>query len=169
MPVRIIATYEQPVEHFGEISGDTYYVSPGVTVKVECGPDTIAAAMTALDWAVAEVKAELAAADPMCKGFVYWPENSHSDSLILEFFTKNAWRPDTLTPEELRLDSEPLTIDPRPKPVRAWVRFGPKPLLVDAVAVRWTADAVGVVFSIRETEYRAWVWASAVTPVRRTP
>ncbi len=43
----------------------------------------------------------LAAADPMCKGFVYWPENSHSDSLILEFFTKNAWKPDTLTPEEL--------------------------------------------------------------------
>jgi hypothetical protein len=37
----------------------------------------------------------------MCKGFVYWPENSHSDSLILEFFTKNAWKPDTLTPEEL--------------------------------------------------------------------
>ena len=65
MPVRIIATYNQPVEQFGEISGDTYYVSPGVTVEVECGPDTIAAAMTALDWAVAEVKAELAAADPM--------------------------------------------------------------------------------------------------------
>lgn len=43
----------------------------------------------------------IAAADPMCKGFVYWPENSHSDSLILEFFTKNAWQPDTLTPEEL--------------------------------------------------------------------
>ena len=43
----------------------------------------------------------VAAADPMCKGFVYWPENSHSDSLILEFFTKNAWKPDTLTPEEL--------------------------------------------------------------------
>ncbi len=43
----------------------------------------------------------IAAADPMCKGFVYWPENSHSDSLILEFFTKNAWQPDTLTPEAL--------------------------------------------------------------------
>ncbi len=43
----------------------------------------------------------LAAADPMCKGFVYWPENSHSDPLVLEFFTRNAWRPDTLTPEEL--------------------------------------------------------------------
>ncbi|MDD4017293.1 MAG: alpha-N-acetylglucosaminidase TIM-barrel domain-containing protein [Kiritimatiellae bacterium] len=43
----------------------------------------------------------IAAADPMCKGFVYWPENSHSDSLMLEFFTRNAWRPDTLTPEAL--------------------------------------------------------------------
>ena len=43
----------------------------------------------------------VAAADPLCKGFVYWPETSHSDSLMLEFFTKNAWRPDTLKPEEL--------------------------------------------------------------------
>jgi hypothetical protein len=43
----------------------------------------------------------VAAADPLCKGFVYWPENSHSDSLMLEFFTKNAWQPDTLTPEAL--------------------------------------------------------------------
>ena len=43
----------------------------------------------------------VAAADPMCKGFVYWPETSHSDSLMLEFFTKNAWRPDTLTPETM--------------------------------------------------------------------
>ena len=43
----------------------------------------------------------VAAADPLCRGFVYWPETSHSDSLILEFFTKNAWRPDALTPEAL--------------------------------------------------------------------
>jgi len=43
----------------------------------------------------------IAAADPMCKGFVYWPETSHSDILMLAFFTKNAWRPDTLTPEAL--------------------------------------------------------------------
>lgn len=42
-----------------------------------------------------------AAADPLCKGFVYWPENSHSDPLMLEFFAKNAWRPETLTPEAL--------------------------------------------------------------------
>lgn len=71
----------------------------------------------------------------------------------------------SLTPEELRLDTELLTVDPRPKRVRAWVRFGSKPVRVDAVAQRWTSEAVGIVFSIRETEYRAWVWASAVTPV----
>ena len=88
---------------------------------------------------------------------------------ILEQAVVSAGPLQSLTREELRLDSEPVTIDPRPKPVRAWVRFGLKPALVDAVAVRWTADAVGVVFSIRGTEYRAWVWASAVTPVRRPP
>lgn len=88
---------------------------------------------------------------------------------ILEQAVVSAGPLQSLTPEELRLDSGPVTIDPRPKPVRAWVRFGLKPALVDAVAARWTADAVGVVFSIRGTEYRAWVWASAVTPVQRTP
>lgn len=43
----------------------------------------------------------IAAKDPMCKGFVYWPENSHSDPFMLEFFTHNAWNPNILTPEEL--------------------------------------------------------------------
>jgi hypothetical protein len=35
----------------------------------------------------------IAAADPMCKGLVYWPENSHTDTLMLEFFAVNAWEP----------------------------------------------------------------------------
>ncbi|WP_102407175.1 alpha-N-acetylglucosaminidase TIM-barrel domain-containing protein [Parabacteroides bouchesdurhonensis] len=43
----------------------------------------------------------VAAADPMCKGFVFWPETSHSDPLMLDFFTHNAWNPDILTPEEI--------------------------------------------------------------------
>ncbi|MBQ3343727.1 MAG: hypothetical protein IJG84_17630 [Kiritimatiellae bacterium] len=30
--------------------------------------------------------------DPMCKGYVLWPEASHTDTLLLEYFTKNAWR-----------------------------------------------------------------------------
>lgn len=36
----------------------------------------------------------LAAADPCCKGVCFWPETSHTDTLMLEFFAANAWRPD---------------------------------------------------------------------------
>ncbi len=38
--------------------------------------------------------------DPMCKGFVFWPEQSHSDILMLQYLTHNSWSPDMLTPEE---------------------------------------------------------------------
>ncbi|MBQ9337198.1 MAG: hypothetical protein IJS14_07885 [Lentisphaeria bacterium] len=36
----------------------------------------------------------VAAEDPMCKGMVFWPENSHSDTLMLEFLAANAWDPE---------------------------------------------------------------------------
>ncbi len=35
----------------------------------------------------------IAAADPMCKGMILWPECSHSDSLLLEYLAANAWNP----------------------------------------------------------------------------
>ena len=35
----------------------------------------------------------VAAADPMCKGMIYWPESSHTDTLMLEFLAANAWDP----------------------------------------------------------------------------
>ena len=68
----------------------------------------------------------------------------------------------TLTPTELGLDTEPLTIAPEPQPVRAWVRFYDTPLRVDAWACRWTSKAVGIRFEIRGREYKAWVWSNAV-------
>ena len=69
----------------------------------------------------------------------------------------------TLTPLELRLDEVPLTVDPKPRrKVRAWVRFGDTPVRVDAVAARWTPDAVGIVFTVDGAEHRCWVWAGAV-------
>ncbi|MBQ8756181.1 MAG: hypothetical protein IJZ19_14200 [Lentisphaeria bacterium] len=34
--------------------------------------------------------------DPFCKGMVIWPENSHSDTLMYEFFAANAWNADYL-------------------------------------------------------------------------
>lgn len=48
-----------------------------------------------------EKRLPVAAADPMCVGFVYWPETSHSDPLMLEFFSHNSWNPDILTPERI--------------------------------------------------------------------
>lgn len=69
----------------------------------------------------------------------------------------------TLTPAELRLDEQLLTVDPKPRrKVKAWVRFGAVPVQVDAVAARWTQDAVGIIFHVEETEYRCWVWVGAV-------
>lgn len=34
-----------------------------------------------------------AAEDPMCKGVVFWPENSHADTLMLDYFSTIAWDP----------------------------------------------------------------------------
>jgi hypothetical protein len=68
----------------------------------------------------------------------------------------------TLTTAELQLDELPLTVDPRPKPVRAWVRFGENATRVDALALRWTPRAVGIQFDVAGRHLRTWVWASAV-------
>ena len=38
--------------------------------------------------------------DPMCKGFLFWPETSHADILFTQYFTHNSWKPDMLSPEE---------------------------------------------------------------------
>lgn len=41
------------------------------------------------------IKRRLAMAkeDPFCKGMVIWPENSHGDTLMYEYFAANAWNP----------------------------------------------------------------------------
>lgn len=70
--------------------------------------------------------------------------------------------PDTLTTTELDLAKEPLTRTPIARPVRAWVRYGSVPLLVDAEAVAWTEHAVAIRWRSPDGEQRAWVWASAV-------
>jgi len=40
-----------------------------------------------------ERRLPLAAADPLCKGMVLWPENSHADTLMLEYFAAMSWDP----------------------------------------------------------------------------
>ena len=34
------------------------------------------------------------AGDPFCRGYIFWPESSHTDILLLRYFTANAWRAD---------------------------------------------------------------------------
>ena len=46
------------------------------------------------NYPVIKRRLELAANDPMCKGMVIWPENSHADTLMYEFFAANAWNPE---------------------------------------------------------------------------
>ncbi len=40
-----------------------------------------------------ERRLPVAAEDPMCKGLVYWPECSHTDTLMLDFMPSIAWDP----------------------------------------------------------------------------
>ena len=42
--------------------------------------------------------------DPMCKGYLIWPETSHSDIFAWRYFTDNCWRLSPKTTEELLAD-----------------------------------------------------------------
>lgn len=75
----------------------------------------------------------------------------------------NAGPLQSLTKRELALDRQPLTIYPRPhRRVKAWVRFGPEALRVDALLMRSTPTAAGIEFKAHDQVYRCWVWGNAV-------
>lgn len=44
---------------------------------------------------------EVAKNDSFCKGLVFWPELSHSDTLALEYLARNSWQPEELCIESL--------------------------------------------------------------------
>lgn len=71
----------------------------------------------------------------------------------------------SLTDRELDRAEQPMTIYPRPKKVRAWVRFGPESIRVEAALVRSTPLAAGIVFRAGEETFRCWVWGNAVVLV----
>ncbi|MHC9044016.1 hypothetical protein ACYX8G_05500 [Microbacterium saperdae] len=68
----------------------------------------------------------------------------------------------SLTDRELDRGEQPMTMYPRPKKVRAWVRFGPESIRVEAALVRSTPLAAGIVFSAGAETFRCWVWGNAV-------
>lgn len=47
---------------------------------------------------------KVAAEDPYCKGMILWPELSHSDPIVLEYLSENAWAPLTRSPEDMLTD-----------------------------------------------------------------
>lgn len=69
----------------------------------------------------------------------------------------------SLTPRELDEREQPMTVYPRPKRVRAWVRFGPEAVRVDAKLMRSTPLAAGIEFRAEDQTFRCWVWGNAVT------
>ncbi|MBR4617049.1 MAG: hypothetical protein IKO55_15685, partial [Kiritimatiellae bacterium] len=44
---------------------------------------------------------KVAEADPFCKGYLLWPESSHTDALAIDYFTRNAWKPTDIPTEKL--------------------------------------------------------------------
>ena len=57
-----------------------------------------AAADIQANYDIIEERIAVAANDPFCKGYIFWPEMSHADILMLEYFPWNAWRPDQPNP-----------------------------------------------------------------------
>lgn len=70
----------------------------------------------------------------------------------------------SLTDRELALREAPVTVYPHAaqRRVRAWVRFGPEAIRVDARVVRSTPLAAGIEFRAGEQTFRCWVWSNAV-------
>ena len=58
------------------------------------------------NYKVIEEREQLVANDPFCKGYIFWPESSHTDTFLLRYFTANAWKPgqthDQLLPQFCR-------------------------------------------------------------------
>lgn len=56
------------------------------------------------DYEYINKKLEVANNDIFCKGMAFWPELSHSDILMLEYFKENAWKPRNRTINEIAKD-----------------------------------------------------------------
>jgi len=70
----------------------------------------------------------------------------------------------SLTEREREVRDQPVTIYPwnAQRRVKAWVRFGPEAIRVDAKLVRSTPIAAGVEFKAEGQMFQCWVWGNAV-------
>ncbi len=76
---------------------DSNFTNWGVVGKFPYTFGIFLAYESALDirarYASIEEREKIAANDPFCKGYILWPESSHTDTFLLRYFTENAWRP----------------------------------------------------------------------------
>jgi len=84
------------------------------------------------------------------------------DARIAERIMRSG-EPQSLTRAEQRRGEIPMTTDPNPSEVRAWVRYPDGPIEVTARAIAWTSRAVAITWPGPDgIEHRAWVWVGAV-------
>lgn len=69
----------------------------------------------------------------------------------------------SLTPEQLRLNTQPMTVvpDQLTKWGLAWLRFGDVDVRAVVKVKRWTADCVGVEVKVDDETLRCWIWQGA--------
>ncbi|MDR0869163.1 MAG: hypothetical protein LBN39_00060 [Planctomycetaceae bacterium] len=113
---------------------------------------------------------DIAAKDPLCKGYIFWPEMSHADILMLEYFPHNAWNPDEPEPlpaaERLcktryRSDADVM--------LKAWKLFVPMTYPYPGewfnVSGLWHYPAAGVFFSQRDWAATRKIYADKLPAV----
>ena len=44
------------------------------------------------NYAILEERQKAILNDPYCRGYIFWPESSHTDTFLLRYFTRNSWR-----------------------------------------------------------------------------
>ncbi len=86
----IIWDYEADVSH-----GTNHFLNWGLVGKFPYTYSIFLAYEKALDaranYPIIEERQKAVQNDPFCKGYIFWPESSHTDTLCLRFFTENAW------------------------------------------------------------------------------
>jgi hypothetical protein len=53
-----------------------------------------------INYDIVAKRTAIVAEDPFCKGYIYWPEVSHTDILFLDYFPQNAWKPNEYQPDQ---------------------------------------------------------------------
>ena len=116
---------------------------------------------------VIEERQKLVQNDPFCKGYIFWPESSHTDTLLLRYFTANAWSDRAIAHGEVL---EELCVSRYGKDAsvmkRAWERILPSSYLRD-----WTTtyadEILGPDLGMKKTYPDVCAWHKPVAEAEK--